>query len=271
MKSWIHIVLILFLGLRVQAQESNEFLLPIDDWDVSESGSTSMSNSGNLYIIDENGRKEKQYYYVYVYQYAYIRNGEVDNENHNFNFNGYLEEGGDLELIGKVPGVPYLLYENDLFSLQVPYTDRGEVYFKQRSRGPWQCLTNDNKAVFTSNSTQDEFKIDDVTESGSMSQSNSGYLLFKKENGERVKEYFYIYAYQYAYIRNGSVDNENHNFNFNGILDKGGALNLIGKVEHEPYLLYENDLFRLKIPYTDSGRIFFQQKGRLQLWQCISD
>lgn len=71
---------------------------------------------------------------------------------------------------------------------------------------------------------------------------------------------FMFNVWQNTFVSRNNLVNETHNFNRSGYLSKGGRLRLVGLTADMEYVLYENDLFFLKIPRKQGGNIYFKQK-----------
>lgn len=67
-------------------------------------------------------------------------------------------------------------------------------------------------------------------------------------------------VWQNTFVSNQNLVNETHNFNRSGYLSRGGRLRLIGLTADMEYILYENEMFFLKIPRETGGSIYFKQK-----------
>ena len=91
--------------------------------------------------------------------------------------------------------------------------------------------------------------------------------------------YYQIVSDQHAVIERGEVINENHNFIFNGFLNRGGRMKEVGLSFDERYILFQNDLYFLKVPLYEEDALYFKQKingmvGRdsiLGQWQKICE
>lgn len=114
----------------------------VDVYEITASGAMSKAHAGHLKIRDGNKWRDK-YYYIYVYQYVRIDRGNIRNENHTFSLSGFLGEGDEPNLVGLDESGKYLIYENEYYTLKIPYHNEGKIYFKQRGAyGGWQCISN---------------------------------------------------------------------------------------------------------------------------------
>ena len=71
---------------------------------------------------------------------------------------------------------------------------------------------------------------------------------------------FMLNVWQNTFVAGNNLVNETHTFNRGGFLSRGGRLRLIGLTSDMQYLLYENDLFFLKVPRATGDSIYFRQK-----------
>lgn len=91
--------------------------------------------------------------------------------------------------------------------------------------------------------------------------------------------YYQAVVDQHAVIERGEVINENHNFTFNGFLNRGGRLRMVGLTFDERYLIYQNDMYFLKVPLHPEDPLSFKQKIQgmvgsdsvLGQWQIICE
>ncbi len=71
---------------------------------------------------------------------------------------------------------------------------------------------------------------------------------------------FMLNVWQNTFVANNNLVNETHTFNRSGFLSRGGRLKLIGLTADMQYVLYENDVYFLKVPRATGGSVYFRQK-----------
>ena len=103
----------------------------------------------------------------------------------------------------------------------------------------------------------------------------------KKRRGQvRYRQrQFMLNVWQNTFVADNNLVNETHTFNRSGFLSRGGRLKLIGLTADMQYVLYENDVYLLKVPRATGGSVYFRQKlngavateNELSNWQLLCD
>ena len=106
--------------------------------DVSGSGSTSNSCSGDITTRDGS----EHYVSIYAYQYAYVYRGRLESHSYSLNVSGILGDERDYRPVG-VAG-HWVIFRGRFFLLAIPWKDGLSVYVCQGYGGPmgagWQRL-----------------------------------------------------------------------------------------------------------------------------------
>ena len=92
----------------------------------SESGSTSLSSSGYVNVLDRRGNLQREYYYIYAYQYIYERDGIIQTETHTFTMTGDFLGNPDDWILNKRVRDNHVAYTRGESILLIPWKNAND-------------------------------------------------------------------------------------------------------------------------------------------------